>query len=331
MVKIGANMEVRVCAVIPVLNEEKFISKCIDSLLNQTMPVDILVMEGGSTDSTLDILESYGDSIKVIENPGKYVSNARNLALQHIHEDVTHCLEIIGHSWIDEDHVEKRVNDLLDLESKLGIRVGAIGCLTKGIDSSNPVENWIEGAISSPIGSGGGQFKNFNGREQTKVPAFCLHNVESLRSVGGWDERFITSQDSDLSMRLLAGGWQLWRSSVSCVYMHKRSSLGKWWKMSHRYGFWRTKVALRHPKRFNFREILPLFGLALIFLLPQWWIAPLAYGIVILLVGAYHSMVSSRISSIFGVPLCLIILHTAFSLGLFDGLVRSGRPPSDRA
>ena len=50
MVKIGVNMEVRVCAVIPVLNEEKFISRCIDSLLKQTMPVDILVMEGGSTD-----------------------------------------------------------------------------------------------------------------------------------------------------------------------------------------------------------------------------------------------------------------------------------------
>ena len=73
-------MEVRVCAVIPVLNEEKFISRCIDSLLKQTMPVDILVMEGGSTDSTLDILKSYGDSIKVVKNPGKYVSNAKEFS-----------------------------------------------------------------------------------------------------------------------------------------------------------------------------------------------------------------------------------------------------------
>ena len=74
----------------------------------------------------------------------------RNLALQCIDKNVTHCLEMIGHSWVDEDHVEKRVNDLLELESKLGIRVGAIGCLTKGVDSSNSVENWIEGAIFVP-------------------------------------------------------------------------------------------------------------------------------------------------------------------------------------
>ena len=124
-------MEVRVCAVIPVLNEEKFIAKCIESLLAQTMPVEILVMEGGSTDNTKQILAEFGDSIKVVENPGKRVSNARNLALEHIGKDITHCLEIIGHSWVDKDHVEKRVNDLIELESSLGIRVGAIGCLTK--------------------------------------------------------------------------------------------------------------------------------------------------------------------------------------------------------
>ena len=72
-------MEVRVCAVIPVLNEEKFIARCIESLLAQTMPVDILVMEGGSDDNTKKILAGFGDSIKVIDNPGKRVSNARIL------------------------------------------------------------------------------------------------------------------------------------------------------------------------------------------------------------------------------------------------------------
>ena len=102
-------MEVRVCAVVPVLNEERFISKCIDSLVSQTMPIDILVLDGGSTDKTLEILAGYGDAIKVVNNPGKRVSQARNLALELIGEDITHCFEIIGHSWIDTDHVEVRV------------------------------------------------------------------------------------------------------------------------------------------------------------------------------------------------------------------------------
>ena len=321
-------MQVRVCAVVPVLNEEKFIRRCIESLLTQTMPIQILVLDGCSTDSTLEVLSDFGDSISVIHNPGKRVSNARNLALQHLDEDVTHCLEIIGHSWVDADHVEKRVNDLVDLEEELGQKIGAIGCLTASSESESRVSNWIEGALSTPIGSGGGQFKQFKGRQRTKIPAFCLHNVEALRSVGGWDERFITSQDSDLSMRLLAEGWQLWRSDVSCVYMHKRSTLKNWWKMSHRYGFWRTKVVLKHPKRIDPREFLPILGLILIFALPQWWYAPAVYLATLLLIGIIYS--KSKLSSIFGIPICLIILHTAFTIGLFDGLTRSGKAPSDR-
>ncbi|MGB1491194.1 MAG: glycosyltransferase [Candidatus Poseidoniaceae archaeon] len=321
-------MQIRVCAVVPVLNEEKFINRCIDSLLAQTLPVKILVLDGGSTDSTLDILKSYGDSIRVIDNPGKRVANARNLALHHLDDEITHCLEIIGHSWIDRDHVEKRVNDLIDLESTLGIKVGAIGCLTESADSEHHVSSWIEGALSSPIGSGGGQFNRFSGRHKTKIPAFCLHNVEALKSVNGWDERFITSQDSDLSMRLISAGWQLWRSDVSCVYMHKRSSLKNWWKMCHRYGFWRTKVVLKHPKRIDPREFLPLLGLVLIFALPEWWYAPVAYVLALLITGLVYT--KSRLSCLVGVPICLVMLHTAFTVGMFDGLIRSGRAPTDR-
>ena len=321
-------MQIRVCAVLPVLNEEKFIKRCIDSLLAQTFPIKIMVLDGGSTDTTLEILKSYGNLIRVIDNPGKRVANARNLALRHLDDDITHCLEIIGHSWVDEDHVERRVNDLIELEATLGKRVGAIGCLTESGGSVGHVSSWIEGALRSPIGSGGGQFKRFEGRHQTKVPAFCLHNVEALKEVGGWDERFITSQDSDLSMRIISAGWQLWRSDVSCVYMHKRSSLSNWWKMCHRYGFWRTKVALRHPKRIDLREFLPLLGLFLIIALPEWWYAPVAYVTVLLFSGVLYS--KSRPSCFVGIPICLIMLHTAFTIGMFDGLIRNGRAPSDR-
>ena len=323
-------MEVRVCAVVPVLNEEKFITRCIDSLLAQTMPVEVIVLDGGSTDSTLDLLSKYGDSITVLNNPGKRVAQARNLALDNISGEVTHCLEIIGHSWIDNNHVENRVTDLLDLERSLGTKIGAIGCRTKSGDATDTVSKWVEGALSSPIGSGGGQFQRFNGREKTKVPAFCLHNVDALRDVGGWDERFITSQDSDLSMRMIAAGWQCWRSDVSSVYMHKRSTLSNWWRMCHRYGFWRTKVVLKHPKRLDVRELLPLVGLVMIFTLEQWWWAPTVYAVALLLMGMVYRQKDS-VSSILGIPICLIILHTAFTIGLFDGLLRPGRAPSDRS
>ena len=329
-VELTISMEVRVCAVVPTLNEEQHINRCIDSLLSQTLSVEILVLDGGSTDETLKLLGEYGKKITVLYNPGKRVSHARNLALENLPKGTTHCFEIIGHSWVDDNHIEKRVNDLINLESEIGKTVGAIGCRTESGGNSEQVSHWIEGALSSPIGSGGGQFKRFKGREETKVPAFCLHRVEALMEVGGWDNRFITSQDSDLSMRLIAAGWPLWRSDVSCVYMHKRSSLSKWWKMSHRYGFWRTKVILKHPSRIDVREFLPLIGLELIFILQEWWWAPVAYIVAILLMGLIYNPKESGPTGYLGIPLCLVILHTAFTIGLLDGLTRSGKPPSDR-
>ena len=98
--------------------------------------------------------------------------------------------------------------------------------------------------------------------------------------------------------------------------------------MSHRYGFWRTKVVLRHPKRIDPRELLPLLGLFLIFALPEWWYAPVAYASTLLISGIVYS--KSRPSSFVGIPICLVILHTAFTIGLFDGLVRDGKASSDR-
>ena len=99
-------MEIRVCAVIPVLNEEKYIEKCIESVLSQTVSVDVIVLDGGSTDGTLSILDQFGDSIMVVNNPGKRVAQARNLALELIDDSITHCLELIGHCYIENDHVE---------------------------------------------------------------------------------------------------------------------------------------------------------------------------------------------------------------------------------
>ena len=47
-------------------------------------------------------------------------------------------------------------------------------------------------------------------------------------------------------MRLLKAGHVLYRDRAPEVHMHNRNTLSQWWKMGHRYGFWRTKVLLKH-------------------------------------------------------------------------------------
>lgn len=74
-----------VSVIIPVYNVEPFIQKCIESVLAQSVPVsEILLINDGSTDGSLDICNSYAgkDSrIRVIDKINEGVSEARNTGI----------------------------------------------------------------------------------------------------------------------------------------------------------------------------------------------------------------------------------------------------------
>jgi len=73
-----------VSVIIPERNEEKFISKCIDSIIDQTYQIDkieILVVDGLSYDKSRDIVEKYSKrypQIKLLNNEKKITPVARN-------------------------------------------------------------------------------------------------------------------------------------------------------------------------------------------------------------------------------------------------------------
>lgn len=69
--------------IIPVFNGEKFIAEAIDSVLNQTTKVDeIIVIDDGSTDNTVQVLETYSTQIKYIFQNNLGVSAARNAGIK---------------------------------------------------------------------------------------------------------------------------------------------------------------------------------------------------------------------------------------------------------
>lgn len=77
--------------IVPSFNEEKHISRCLDSILNQTFTdFEILCVDDNSTDSTFDIIKEYSvkDSrVKPLKNPAKGVSSARNFGIENASGD----------------------------------------------------------------------------------------------------------------------------------------------------------------------------------------------------------------------------------------------------
>lgn len=76
----------KVSVIVPVYNVEKYISKCLNSLVNQTLEdIEIIVVNDGSKDTSIDIVKEYAQkykNIKVYEKENGGLSDARNYGLQ---------------------------------------------------------------------------------------------------------------------------------------------------------------------------------------------------------------------------------------------------------
>ena len=78
----------KVSIVVPVYNVEKYLRECLDSLVNQTLEdVEIICVNDGSTDSSLQILEEYASKdsrIKIFNQKNQGVSAARNFGIKNV-------------------------------------------------------------------------------------------------------------------------------------------------------------------------------------------------------------------------------------------------------
>ncbi len=87
----------KVSVIVPVYNVEKYLRECLDSLVNQTLDdIEIICVNDGSTDSSLDILNEYQQKdkrIKVFSQENQGVSSARNHAMEHITGKYTYFMD----------------------------------------------------------------------------------------------------------------------------------------------------------------------------------------------------------------------------------------------
>ncbi|KAB3583731.1 glycosyltransferase family 2 protein, partial [Phocaeicola vulgatus] len=99
-------MIAKLSVIVPIYNVEKYLDKCLASLVNQTMKeIEIICVNDGSTDHSQDIVEEYqkkfpGKIIGLMKKNGG-LADARNYGLAHANGDYVAFID--SDDWVEAD------------------------------------------------------------------------------------------------------------------------------------------------------------------------------------------------------------------------------------
>lgn len=171
----------RISVIVPVFNQEQYISRCIRSLLDQNFPKDqyeIIVINDFSKDKTSKALKNFKNEITVYENK-------KNMGLPS-------CLNIgiklAKGSYIvrvdSDDFVNKNFLNILYLFMEENRQIDAVACDYYLVDDR---ENILDrkNCMRDPIGCG------------------IMFRQEQLVKIGMYDDSFLMNEEKDLRYRFL--------------------------------------------------------------------------------------------------------------------------------
>ena len=110
--------------IIPVYNTEKYIKRCLETVVNQSYPdFEIIIINDASTDNSDKIIKNFITNYKNIkyynlpENIG--IGNARNLGISYASGEYIGFVD--SDDWIDSDFYHKLINSVIEYNTDIGI------------------------------------------------------------------------------------------------------------------------------------------------------------------------------------------------------------------
>jgi len=187
---------VRASLIISTFNHGRFVGAAIDSALAQTLgAVDVIVVDDGSTDDTLAILERYAGRVRILRQPNRGLAAARNTGLAAARGTFV--------SFLDADDVmapTKLATQLAVLERSPAIgwtycdvlmEMMATGATTRASERFGYAARALDGWLFPELIRG-----NF-------IPAIApLVRRTALEAAGGFDEGLTALEDWDMWLRL---------------------------------------------------------------------------------------------------------------------------------
>lgn len=323
-----------VTIIMPIRNEAGLIERSLGAVLAQDYPksrLEILVVDGMSDDGTRDRVRRLlagQRHARMLDNPDCVVTPAINIGITAMHGEV--MVLVGGHTVIAPDYVRQCVLKLQETGAD------CVGGIIQTIGETRGAQS-IAQAQGSSFGVGNASFRigASTGRDVDTV-AFGAYRRQIFDRIGLFDQELVRNQDDEFNYRLRAAGGRVWlEPSLRSTY-YARATLRSLWRQYFQYGYWKVRVFQKVPGSAQFRHWMPpLFalgvvgGLLLAVLVPALRFLYLFGLIVYVLVNLAVSIVIAARAGwqhLPYLPLAFAVLHLAYGLGFWGGMVRFGLP-----
>lgn len=328
-------MAPRLSVVIPVLNESRFLAGTLDRLVDQSLDpseYELLVVDGGSTDGTREIVRRFGSSqprVRLFSNPAGRSSAGRNVGWRAAEGEFV--IFVDGHVYLPGRDLLK---DCLE-----AFQAGrAVLARPQPLDPPGltPFQKAVALSRSSWLGhQGGSQIFNEADEEVDPSSSGAGYARSLLEELKGYDESFDACEDVEFNERVRARGLRALTSPRFTVRYYPREDLASLWRQVDRYGRGRARLWRKHPSTLGPTVPLPaLFFLSefALFLGALRWpaLGAVAAGIGLIYAGCVAAAsIQVRMSarepiSTPSLPLIFLVVHLGFAWGFVREMVSPG-------
>ncbi len=319
-----------VSVIIPCRNEEKYIAQCLNSILNSDFPSDameIIVVDGMSTDRTAEIVEGFSStnaSIVLLRNPEKIVPVSMNMGMEAARGNV--IVRLDAHAAYPNDYISTL------LKWKKELNATNIGCPIKTeVLNKTPKSLAIIRVLSNKFGVGNGLFRiGVNEPVEVDTVPFGCFDKEFVQKIGGYNPKLLRNQDIELNNRIKNhGGKIILIPYTNCTYYARETWKGLA-KNNFSNGKWnlRTVYITKNISSLGLRHFMPLFFiLSLIlptilaaFYFPAIYLSGLSLAAYLLAIVTIVSKTNRADTTFFHLAWTFIVLHFSYGFGSLVGL-----------
>ncbi|MEV6478471.1 bifunctional polysaccharide deacetylase/glycosyltransferase family 2 protein [Streptomyces sp. NPDC051576] len=239
----GATVTRPVSVIVPAYNEKECIANTLESLAKSTHPIEIIVVDDGSSDGTSEIAReaarSFGmNNVRVIrqENAGKPA--ALNNGVRNASYDIVIMMD--GDTVFEPDAVHQLVQPFADPE------VGAVAGNAKVGNRNTIIGAWQH--IEYVMGFNLDRRMYDLLRCMPTIPgAIGAFRREAVLAVGGMSEDTL-AEDTDITIALHREGWRVVYQEHARAWTEAPASLKQLWSQRYRWSYGTMQALWKHRK-----------------------------------------------------------------------------------